>query len=284
MNITLTALLFDQFGRVLLTEDPATGTLVPPAAPLPPGAPPLDALAAALRDQTGLIALPVRLSGLYARPDGLTLAFRAIQRGGAIRRVDDAEDGRPVAGFFDAIPAPEPLGPAARQQLDDALHHTGGPPVAAPAAAGLLGRLQRALAPGSTAGAGPWTAAATLVVTDGEGRVAWWGDETAYRLPETAIAVGELPGAAAARLARLVGLGSEPVLRTVLVAAEQPVVYFVYALTAAATPGDTQARPGEEPAACDAGHVAQVAAMPPAGDPAPDVVVAVLPSARLPAA
>lgn len=274
MNITLTALLFDQFGRVLLTEDSTTGTLVPPSLVLTAGRPPVEALAQAIRDATGVIALPVRLCGLYAAPDGLTLAFRAIQRGGAIRQ----DDGRPAAGFFDAIPAPEPIGPAAGQQLDDALHHTGGPPVAAPVATSVLGRLQRALSPGSAPAAGPWTAAVTLIVSDGEGRVGWWEDGPAFGLPETDVAVGELPGAAAAGLARSLGLPGEPVLRGVFVAADRPAIRFAYGLAAGSVADAHWAMPGDPPATAWAAHAAQVATLAATGDPTADVVVAVLPA------
>ncbi|MEZ4515388.1 MAG: hypothetical protein R3C44_00640 [Chloroflexota bacterium] len=92
--ISASAVLIDHQGRVLLTEDPTSGTLIPPTVALEPGVLPSDTLAQTVRDVTGIIALPLRLTG--STPEsGLNLSFRTIQRGGAIRE----ENGQLVAGF-----------------------------------------------------------------------------------------------------------------------------------------------------------------------------------------
>lgn len=277
MMITASALLIDHYGRVLLAEDPATGMLAPPTAALEAGVLPADTLARTIRESTGLIALPLRLTGLYAGPAGLTLAFRAIQRGGAIKQAD----GRPVAGFFEASPPPEPMLPAHRQQLADALHHAGGPPVCAEAATSLLGRLQRALgsAPAPPAGA-VWNMSVTLIAADAAGRVLWQAgpEDGRYHLPATAVAAGEPPWTAAAQLSRSLGIApAEPRLAGVYLHPSQPAITFAFALTSAAASDSALARftPGAEPPGCLPAHVAQVAGI---GQAADAVAVDLLPA------
>jgi hypothetical protein len=255
--ITLTALLFDQFGRVLLSEDTQEKTLVPPSTVLPVGVLPTDALAQAIRETTGIIALPVRLTGLYVGLRGLTLSFRAIQRGGAIRE----SDGRPVAAFFDAIPAPEPMGATTRQQLDDALHHTGGPPVSSPAATNLMGRLQRTLGRSPGPAAKVWEVETSLVLHDGAGRVWWRAPEgEPYRLPSVSVVAGELPDQAAVALAQLLDT-TQPILRSVFLHPNRPVIVFTYAAQVGPNaPGGVWSLPDAPPDDCLLGDATQAAA------------------------
>ncbi len=281
MIILTNAILIDHFGRVLLSHDPQTNTIVMPSAPLPVGVLPTDTLAQSIRDATGLITLPIRLTGVYANANGLTLAFRTIQRGGAIRE----EDGRPVAGFFEVIPTPEPILPAHRQQLEDALHHTGGPPIFAPEATTLTGRLTRAWNRTSPPIAEPaWTVRATVIIQGKEG-VAWrkQSNEPDYSLPSAAVATGQLPDAVAAQLTSgLAGRDVTPRLTGLYLHADQPMLEFAFAVpadAAAAPPttaaGAVQLEPGAEPDACRPGHVMQVAD---ARANADDVIIRLLPA------
>lgn len=275
--ITASALLIDHYGRVLLAEDPATGTLALSSAALEAGVLPADTLARTIRESTGLIALPLRLTGLYSAPAGLTLAFRAIQRGGAIKQVD----GQPVAGFFEASPPPEPMPPAHRQQLADALHHAGGPPVCAEATTSLLGRLQRALgsAPAPPAGT-VWDMSVTLIAADAAGHVLWQvgPEDGRYHLPEAAVAAGEPPWTAAAQLSRSLDIApAEPRLAGVYLHPSRPAITFAFAVTSAAVSDSALARftPGAEPPGCLPAHVAQVAS---AGQAADAVAIDLLPA------
>jgi hypothetical protein len=255
--ITLTALLFDQFGRVLLSEDTGERTLVPPTTHLPVGVLPADALAQAIRETTGIIALPVRLTGLYGGPGGLTLSFRAIQRGGGIREAD----GRPVAAFFDAIPAPKPMTAKTRQQLDDALHHTGGPPVTALEPTKRCGRLQHILSPATHVAPTAWDVEVTLVPHDGAGRV-WWraAEGQRYRLPSVAVMGGELPGWAAMDLAALLGAG-RATLRAVFLRPDRPTILFTYAAEVGPdAPGGVWCLPDAPPDGCSPDDAQQAAA------------------------
>lgn len=212
--IQLTAILSDYHGRVLLLPAPDGRTLALPTAELQPGQLPAETLAASIRTASGIIALPIRLTGLYAHDDGLTFAFRAIQRGGAI---PPNETGLPVAAFFDAIPTPKPVSAATGQQMVDAMHHTGGAPICAAAPRSLGYRLRRLLgAPKPPTAADAWNVRANVILRDAAGSLLWQrqpGDQP-LRLPGAVVARGALPGTVARDLARsLAETAAEPQLR-----------------------------------------------------------------------
>lgn len=258
--ISASAVLIDHQGRVLLTEDPTSGTLIPPTVALEPGVLPSDTLAQTVRDVTGIIALPLRLTGIYAGESGLNLSFRTIQRGGAIRE----ENGQLVAGFFPATPTPQPTLPAGRQQIEDALHHSGGEPVCAPAATTLSGRLRRAFGLSGTTPTNPqWDIRANLIIQTGNGTV-WLpqAEQERYHLPSISVASGELPCIKAAELAAtLPGSNNKPRLSGVYLHTTQPIIEFAFTLQmSGALPGNARLfSSGNEPEECLPTHVQQVA-------------------------
>jgi hypothetical protein len=102
--------------------------LEPLTYPLEIGTLPGDTLAAACRRETGLIVLPVRLTGLYYDyhvPGGaLSFCFRCTMRGGELQQPPSGD----AFGFFDPTPLPAGLSRRFARQMDHALHHPGGPP------------------------------------------------------------------------------------------------------------------------------------------------------------
>lgn len=142
MQLTVNGFLTDYQSRVLLQKADEQ-SLAPVGRAIATGILPAQTLARAFREETGLIVMPVRLTGLYysGRGDGrLVFCFRCTMRGGDLV----VPDGQPAAGFFDCTPLPAGLSTSHRQQLDEALHHAGGPPSMAQEATGIgawLGRL-----------------------------------------------------------------------------------------------------------------------------------------------
>lgn len=127
MKAGVTGVLTDYEGRVLLKQS-GKYSLIPVHRPLEPGVLPATTLDRAFREDTGLIIMPVRLTGVYydaGMPGGkLAFCFRCIMRGGDLRI---PPEGSP-AGFFDCPPLPESLARNYRRQVDTALHHGGGAP------------------------------------------------------------------------------------------------------------------------------------------------------------
>lgn len=261
MRVTVAGFLTDHKSRVLLRQiDRAT--LAPVHRELTVGTSPVAALAAAFREETGLVVLPVRPTGVYAdsAAGALTICYRCTLRGGDLK----PPAGHPMAGFFDARPLPRGLNAADRQSLDDALHHAGGPVRLARRPAGAGARLQRLLSrPESADPAVGWSAIARLIVDAGEAGILWaqTGAGGLWRLPATPVSAGEAPWeAAAALLSRLkVTQGAAPALRLIEIAVDRPALDFVFAvgpatpITPAQVAGDlTLARPGGADAAFDA--------------------------------
>ncbi len=115
-------------------------TLRPILRPIAPGQTPIEALDRAFREETGLIVMPVRLTGVHydSATGELIFAYRCTMRGGDLV----IPEGRPPAGFFDCPPLPAGLDRRFRHLTDVALHHPGGPPVLEESG-GLSSRLGR---------------------------------------------------------------------------------------------------------------------------------------------
>lgn len=199
MRLIVTGILTDSRGRVLLRQVGAH-ELSPISRPVEPGRPPAGTLARAFREDTALYVLPVRLTGLYYRnqpPSGeLTFVYRCTMRGGELA----TEDG-PRAGFFDELPAG--LSAGTRRQIEQALHHPGGPPHMKREGDGLGGKLRRLFGASAEAESEPvWAASAKLIGSLPDGAIAWTRPtpDEPWRLPATAMAGGEAPWEAAARL------------------------------------------------------------------------------------
>lgn len=168
MHVTVAGFLMDHKSRVLL-QRLDSNTLAPIRRGLEPNEAPEATLARAFREETGLIVLPVRPTGVYESDFGrqMTICYRCTLRGGDLK----TPEGSPAAGFFDTYPLPRGLNAADRRLLDDALHHAGGPvrlaqlPATGSRLSRLLGR-REAAAPGTE-----WGAEVMLVLHDGEGQI-----------------------------------------------------------------------------------------------------------------
>ncbi|MBP6015770.1 MAG: hypothetical protein KA586_03560 [Candidatus Promineofilum sp.] len=142
MRANSLGILTDSKSRVFLQQS-GRSTLVPLQRPLEPGLLPAQTLDRAFREDTSLIVMPVRLTGLYYDPnvaDGeLTFCFRCTMRGGDLK----VPPGGQPAGFFDWPLQAGGLSPKYSRMVDDALHHAGGPPILAEAGgpSASLGRL-----------------------------------------------------------------------------------------------------------------------------------------------
>lgn len=163
MRVTSSGILTDHKGRVFLQQSGET-TLAPVHRPLEPGHLPSHTLDRAFRQDTSLIVMPVRLTGLYydgSVPGGeLTFCWRCTMRGGDLK----VPAGGQPAGFFDWPLQRGGLSPQHSRMVDDAVHHGGGPPVLAQVEAGLSATLGRLFGrPSVESDAEPWDVAVRLV-------------------------------------------------------------------------------------------------------------------------
>ncbi|HEX6386431.1 MAG TPA: NUDIX domain-containing protein [Anaerolineae bacterium] len=129
MRIATNGIVIDEYGRVLLIRRDDTRMLAPPGGGLEAGELPIENVAGEVREETGLIVMPVRLTGLYfwpMRPDesALVFTFRCIMRGGNIQTSAES----PKVGFFKTNPLPRSILGMHRERVEDAWHHAGGPP------------------------------------------------------------------------------------------------------------------------------------------------------------
>jgi hypothetical protein len=212
MRLIVSGFLSEHHGRVLLRQ---TGprTLVPVTEPLDPGVLPADTLARAFRRETGLVVLPVRLTGLYYadRPAGgaLTLVYRCTRRGGEI----SAAEATPC-GFFDPTPPPAGLSPRHARHLADAVGHAGGPPIMTREPRDWR-RLGRRLGDQEADHATDWEV----------GVVTWAGGS---RRSIERLATGEAPWEAAARLLGDGPVGRPPTLALMRLAAGRRAIRFIF--------------------------------------------------------
>ena len=128
MRMGSTGILVNEHGQVLLIRRNDTRTFAPPGGGLEVGELPTDNAAREVREETGIISMPVRLVGLYFwRPRDvgfLGFYFRCIQRGGELQTSPES----PQVGFFSTNPLPKPMFYAHRERIQQALAHAGGRP------------------------------------------------------------------------------------------------------------------------------------------------------------
>lgn len=185
MRLYADAIVTNQFNQVLFVRRNDSRTWAPPGGSLEAGELPTDALAREVEEETGLKVMPVRLVGLYFRPEEpqgiLVFVFRCIQRGGQLRTSRESLS----VGFLDAKPAPLPMLGIHREMLERSLAHQGGPPYWGHQPLPLGVRLLRDLVYGaydfwrllrrrpSFLPPPQWRVGAFMILTDGEGRVLW---------------------------------------------------------------------------------------------------------------
>ncbi len=126
MQLIINGFLTDYQSRIFLQKT-TNDSLAPVGHIVEAGILPTQTLARVFREETGVIVMPIRLTGIYhsGRDGGrVTFCYRCTMRGGVLQ----VPEGYPPAGFFDFSPLPRGLSPGYRQQVDEALHHAGGPP------------------------------------------------------------------------------------------------------------------------------------------------------------
>ena len=128
MIISAAGIVIDHYGDVLFIQRNDTRTLAPPGGAAEINELPPDTVVREVKEETGLIVMPVRLVGLYYLPtkpnDYLTFCYRCILRGGELQTSEES----PQAGFFKTNPYPKPMLPLSKERVQRSLVHQGGPP------------------------------------------------------------------------------------------------------------------------------------------------------------
>lgn len=123
MKIGTSGVLVNGFGRVLLMQRDDTRTFAAPGGGLEQGELPTEGLVRELREETGVLAIPVRLAALtYWRqpPEGhLFFIFRCLQRGGEPQPTAEAIS----VGYYPIQHLPRLMARMHRERLDIALHN-----------------------------------------------------------------------------------------------------------------------------------------------------------------
>lgn len=185
MRLYADAIVTNQFNQVLFVRRNDSRTWAPPGGALEEGELPTDALRREVEEETGLKIMPVRLVGLYFRPEKpqglLIFVFRCIQRGGQLQTSPESLS----VGFLEANPLPVPMLGVHREMVRRALAHRGGPPYwgyqPMPLGVRLLRDLvyaaydlKRVLLRHPSFQPPPqWKVGAFVTLTDGAGQVLW---------------------------------------------------------------------------------------------------------------
>ncbi|MCA9930557.1 MAG: NUDIX domain-containing protein [Anaerolineales bacterium] len=129
MKMSTGGLLVDGLNQILLIQRNDSRTWAMPGGAMEAGELPPDAVAREVREETGLIVMPVRLVALHYLSNNaepfLGFTFRCIQRGGQLAPSDET----PQVGFVKASELPNWMSEIHRQRLEIGLYHKGGPPV-----------------------------------------------------------------------------------------------------------------------------------------------------------
>ncbi len=286
MRIATNGIVFNEYTKVLLMQRDDTRTWAIPGGMLDAGELPTEGVVREVREETGILVMPVRLVGVYhltslERGSSLLFAFRCIQRGGEIETSDES----PQVGWFPTRPLPTFMLDMHRQRIRDAFTHPGGPPVLAHQRLTPLHRLAfffirhvyyrykdwRRAQRGEPPYREPpgWQTAVTVILRNEAGAVLWLKEaaQAAYHLPGGDVPEKEAPWeTAVALLARTLDLRSEIThLSGVYVTDGQNRLTLTF--TVRAVGGTLQPpagieyayfAPGIEPDACLPAHLTQV--------------------------
>ena len=217
MKIGTTGVVFNELTQVLLMQRDDTRTWSPPGGALEAQELPTEGVAREVREETGLIVLPVRLVALYHIPSRvephLLFTFRCIQRGGELQTSAES----PQVGWFPTRPFPRSVLGFQRRWVEQAFHHAGGAPTLITENRGLGHRLgwflmrnvvyrykdwqlaRRGLPPFQPAPS--WQIGVSVVVQNEAGQVLWVKrtDMDVWNLPGGGSENGESPWATAVR-------------------------------------------------------------------------------------
>lgn len=213
MKIYSDAIVTNHLNQALFIVRNDSRTWAQPGGAMESGELPTKGVAREVREETGIKVKPVRLVGVYyrpERPDGsLVFSFRCLQKGGELAPSRES----PSVGFMDVYPLPSPMLGLHRERLERALAHDGGPPywgvqqlpMVVRAGRWLVYRaldLRRTLK-GEAAYEPPpeWTVGAFTVVRDDDGGVLWVKrrDYDVWNLPGGRSERGEAPWETAVR-------------------------------------------------------------------------------------
>ena len=282
MRIGSTGILVNELGQVLLIRRNDTRTFAPPGGGLEVGELPTEGAAREVREETGIIALPVRLVGLqYRRAHKigfLAFYFRCLQRGGELQTSVES----PQVGFFATNPLPRTMWYVHRLGIQQSLTHAGGRPFWHWQHLGFASRLGYAFLRlvmypllnwvRSRQGHPPyqpppvWETAVFIVMTNPEGQVLWRRKGDTWQLPggpgienmppwETAVRHTQQQLQQSITLTNLIGVYS---------ARDKP--HMIFAFTASIGNGRLPTTdnfayfyPGQEPDTCLPAHKTQVA-------------------------
>jgi ADP-ribose pyrophosphatase YjhB (NUDIX family) len=185
MKLYAGGVVTNEYNQVLFILRSDSRTWAQPGGAVEEDESPTDALEREIEEETGLQVMPVRLVGMYYRPEApdgaLSFTFRCIQRGGELASSEES----PHVGFLPAIPLPTPMFGFHRERIERALAHDGGPPYWGRQDMPAIVRLLRPLVYGAKdllrliRGQEPfqpppqWEIAAFVVLHDEEGKVLW---------------------------------------------------------------------------------------------------------------
>lgn len=129
MKISTNAVITNQFNQVLLVRRNDSRTWATPGGMMEAGELPPEAVTREVREETGLIIMPVRLVALHlmqTKPTPfLGFSFRCIRRGGELEPSPET----PQLGWVKANELPWNISSFHKERLTRGLAHAGGPPV-----------------------------------------------------------------------------------------------------------------------------------------------------------
>ncbi len=126
MKIGVNGILVNHLNQVLLIQRDDTGTWAAPGGGIDVGELPPAAVTREVREETGIISMPIRLVSLDFMPFNpeafIILTFRCAQRGGEIQPSDET----PQVGFVKVSELPRNMLSFHRERLEAGLTHQGG--------------------------------------------------------------------------------------------------------------------------------------------------------------
>lgn len=287
VNIGASGVLVNQHNQVLLIQRDDTRTWSPPSGALEVGELPDAGVAREVREETGLIVMPVRLVAVYYIPFPdqpiLGFLFRCIQRGGQIETSEES----PQVGFFKSNDLPRATASFHRTRLDVAFTHQALAPIWYIQPLGWREKLlkqwlnsvvyplkdwrRKRQGKSPYQPPQPWLTSAFTVIRDEAGAVLWVQrtDQDVWNLPGGRSVERETPWETAVRETREeTGLTvTLDALRSVYVYNDQTKMVFVFTATVQSGTLTTGAEaaafqyiePGQEPSNSVAQHVERVA-------------------------